>query len=188
MNRTRKKNGFTLVELIVVLVILAILAALLIPALTGYIDKAKQKSIVAETRQLVQAIQAETAEAYGTEAWNAYTGGHVTQAVFASATGTDEQKARYSEVLKLAELPSLEAGGKGQLIAYVYKDGKVAYVQYTDGSQYSCVYIRNDEQYFPVKTADYDTLYPYNNTITMYQPDPNYLDTMDFHAQNFGFK
>ena len=34
------KKGFTLVELIVVLVILAILAALLIPALTGYIDKA----------------------------------------------------------------------------------------------------------------------------------------------------
>ena len=38
--RRSKKGGFTLVELIVVLVILAILAALLIPALTGYIDKA----------------------------------------------------------------------------------------------------------------------------------------------------
>ena len=36
--RRSKKGGFTLVELIVVLVILAILAALLIPALTGYID------------------------------------------------------------------------------------------------------------------------------------------------------
>ena len=51
--RRSKKGGFTLVELIVVLVILAILAALLIPALTGYIDKAKQKKIVAETRQCV---------------------------------------------------------------------------------------------------------------------------------------
>lgn len=39
-----KKNGFTLVELIVVLVILAVLAALLVPALTGYIDKARKKS------------------------------------------------------------------------------------------------------------------------------------------------
>ena len=45
MMRSLKKNrkkGFTLVELIVVLVILAILAALLIPALTGYIDKARK--------------------------------------------------------------------------------------------------------------------------------------------------
>lgn len=55
--RKNKKKGFTLVELIVVLVILAILAALLIPALTGYIDKAKEKKIIAETRQTVMACQ-----------------------------------------------------------------------------------------------------------------------------------
>lgn len=47
--KLKEKKGFTLVELIVVLVILAILAALLIPALTGYIDKAKEKQITAET-------------------------------------------------------------------------------------------------------------------------------------------
>ena len=44
-----KNKGFTLVELIVVLVILAILAVLLVPALTGYIDKAKEKKVIAET-------------------------------------------------------------------------------------------------------------------------------------------
>ena len=64
--RRSKKGGFTLVELIVVLVILAILAALLIPALTGYIDKAKQKRIVAETRQCVMAAQTLFDEDYGT--------------------------------------------------------------------------------------------------------------------------
>lgn len=63
--KENKKKGFTLVELIVVLVILAILAALLIPALTGYIDKAKNKSIVAETRQAVMAAQTLVDEAYG---------------------------------------------------------------------------------------------------------------------------
>ena len=41
MNK-KNKRGFTLVELIVVLVILAILASLLIPALTGYVTKAKK--------------------------------------------------------------------------------------------------------------------------------------------------
>ena len=64
-NKRKKEGGFTLVELIVVLVILAILAALLIPALTGYIDKAKDKSIIAETRQCVMAAQTLADEAYG---------------------------------------------------------------------------------------------------------------------------
>ena len=63
--RRSKKGGFTLVELIVVLVILAILAALLIPALTGYIDRAKEKSVIAETRQCVMAAQTLADEAYG---------------------------------------------------------------------------------------------------------------------------
>ena len=67
-NKRRAKGGFTLVELIVVLVILAILAALLIPALTGYIDKAKEKSITAETRQAVMAAQTLVDEKYGTVA------------------------------------------------------------------------------------------------------------------------
>lgn len=62
--RKNNKKGFTLVELIVVLVILAILAALLVPALTGYIDKAKEKQIVAETRQIVMAAQTILDEEY----------------------------------------------------------------------------------------------------------------------------
>ena len=61
----RWEKGFTLVELIVVLVILAILAALLVPALTGYIDKAKEKQIIAETRQAVMAAQTIVDEMYG---------------------------------------------------------------------------------------------------------------------------
>ena len=63
--KLKDKKGFTLVELIVVLVILAILAALLIPALTGYIDKANKNKITSECRQIVVAAQTEVSEAYG---------------------------------------------------------------------------------------------------------------------------
>jgi prepilin-type N-terminal cleavage/methylation domain-containing protein len=59
------KKGFTLVEVIVVLVILAILAAIAIPALTGYIDKAKRRAVVAEARNVRVAIQAIVSETYG---------------------------------------------------------------------------------------------------------------------------
>ena len=60
----KEKKGFTLVELIVVLVILAILAALLVPALTGYIDRANNEKIIAETRQAVMAAQTIASEEY----------------------------------------------------------------------------------------------------------------------------
>lgn len=40
----RSRGGFTLVELIVVLVILGVLATFAVPALTGYIDSAKEKA------------------------------------------------------------------------------------------------------------------------------------------------
>lgn len=62
--RNKKKKGFTLVELIVVL---AILAALLIPALTGYIDNANEKKVTAEARTALMAVQTVVSDTYGTE-------------------------------------------------------------------------------------------------------------------------
>lgn len=68
IRKKKNKKGFTLVELIVVLVILAILAALLVPALTGYIDKANKEKVVATTRMVVMAAQTEASEKYGLKA------------------------------------------------------------------------------------------------------------------------
>lgn len=65
MKKLRKDNkGFTLVELIVVLVILAILAAILVPALLGYIDEAKQKQLVLHGKSVYTAAQAAASQAY----------------------------------------------------------------------------------------------------------------------------
>ena len=60
-----KNKGFTLVELIVVLVILAILAAILVPTLLGYIDKARSEKDFATAQSVRVATQAQIDELYG---------------------------------------------------------------------------------------------------------------------------
>ena len=119
--RRSKKGGFTLVELIVVLVILAILAALLIPALTGYIDKAKQKNVLAETRQVVMAAQTLADEDYANG--------------IADATG-DKATCKGTNILSLAELT-----GKGTVSDLKVSGGKVTKITFTEtASKYYCTY------------------------------------------------
>ncbi|MDO4571955.1 MAG: prepilin-type N-terminal cleavage/methylation domain-containing protein [Clostridia bacterium] len=58
------KKGFTLVEVIVVLVILAILAAILIPSMVGWIEKANDRSAVIAGRTALLAAQTIASENY----------------------------------------------------------------------------------------------------------------------------
>ena len=123
------QKGFTLVELIVVLVILAILAALLIPALTGYIDKAKNKSIVAETRQVVMAAQTLVDEAYAKD--------QNTTVAFEtsnSETPTTAGNITTGAIKKLAEV-------KGDITVETdsISEGKVVKITYTNGGK-TCTY------------------------------------------------
>ena len=65
--KKNNKKGFTLVEVIVVLVILAILAAILIPSMIGWIDRANNKSALVEARSVLLASQTVASENYATD-------------------------------------------------------------------------------------------------------------------------
>ncbi len=117
--RKNNKKGFTLVELIVVLVILAILAALLIPTLTGYIDKAKEKDVIAKTRQAVMATQTLVDEAYA----KVDVGGSVTV-----GTNEDTDIVTVKKIAALAEVDDTKISGieigSAKVTKLVYTDKK----------------------------------------------------------------
>lgn len=60
--KVKSKKGFTLVEVIVVLVILAILAAILIPSMIGWINKANAKKNIVQSKNILTAAQAYATE------------------------------------------------------------------------------------------------------------------------------
>ena len=156
----KNRRGFTLVELIVVLVILAILASLLIPALTGYIDRAKRDQVVAETRMLHEAVQTVAGEAYGSSEWPSdgaiftiasQSGRNVTNP---NDTAThDNLKDRYNEIVKLAEVPSLTEG-TGDFVAFTDTKGSVFCVLYNSGRGLLGAYFRETGAYTVYDTEE----------------------------------
>lgn len=136
--KKNKKKGFTLVELIVVLVILAILAALLIPTLTGYIDKAKEKQITAETRQVVMAAQTLYDEQYGKTAIDATVSFVFSKTAESSSESNGTITLAQKEVAKLAEVTA------DNIDAITANDGIITAVTYkANGKQ--CVYARSSK-------------------------------------------
>ena len=118
LKNLKKKKGFTLVEVIIVLVIIAILAAVLIPSLAGYIDKANQKVAVANARNFTMAAQTVFSEAYGEHG------------ALNNPLSEDEQKDYVQKAFDLAELSNSAFYVK----VTVSPKGKVGSVDFYDGT------------------------------------------------------
>ena len=130
MSKMKNKGGFTLVELIVVLVILAILAALLIPALTGYIDKANEKKAISECRMLVMAAQTVASEEHGS------TGGTIVYKADAGDNATDG-KVSNAEIKKLVEFAVADDAALGITFG---SNGEVTKLVWTSSNGKTCTY------------------------------------------------
>ena len=145
--KLKDKKGFTLVELIVVLVILAILAALLVPALTGYIDKARNEAIIAETRSAVVAAQTIVSEDYG-------------QGVKIDATyNADADGKIKGEIKDLAEVAGTVVSFEAYTEASTTDDsivaGKIKTLTYQDkNGKKQCVYTYNSDGTDPYAVSD----------------------------------
>ena len=110
---SKGKRAFTLVEMIVVLLILAVIAAMLVPALTGYIKTAKRTRWIRyadEARVAAQAVMTEL-----------YASGHNWPAgvnVFWDGTGTNgaANKVWGDQVLELMGVGRGEANGEPYIL------------------------------------------------------------------------
>lgn len=142
----KEKKGFTLVELIVVLVILAILAALLVPALTGYIDKANNQKVIATTRQVVMAAQTEVSEAYAKASDGKLTGATLDKDNKGSAPAPE-----FDKICALAEVSVNKNSVTAITITYS-AEGHVTEVKVTQSGK-TCTYTESTGTYTVVPAS-----------------------------------
>lgn len=119
----KEQKGFTLIEVIVVLVIIAIMAALLIPSLAGYIDKAKSDTMKSDASACVKAAQTIGSEVYLQDK------SVVGKVTITSLTKAEELSKIPGAVQELAEV-------KGTVSGLTYDtNGKVTGLTYTNNGK-----------------------------------------------------
>ena len=189
MVNKQKQKGFTLVELIVVLVILDVLAALLVPALTGYIEKSRKNAVIADTRAITQAAQTELSMAYATDDFQSLKSKK--KFIFASKTGTtilgynnDEitknAKKYYEDIVTLSEVSSLKDGKNGRFQVIADHSGVVQAVVYSNGKGYCAIYCAEDglTEVYTNMEANVNSYFSYTgDTIQVFDVSKEWMTT-----------
>ena len=126
----KNKKGFTMVELIVVIVIILVLAAVLVPNVMKYIDKAAQASCKNDAASMLTQVQADVADEFAVK-------GTIPEEV----TVNDNAVAKKVETLTIAAKGTGIAGeytvtADGQVSSFAYQNGK-HYILWSQASGWS---------------------------------------------------
>lgn len=121
--RVKSRSGFTMVELTVVIVIILVLAAVLVPSLLKYIDKAQQARCMADAATLLSQIQADYAAGMAQD----HTGSDLPDTIFignvvVENTGDNDVKTNIKP--NTAEFSTMEStGGYREVTSFAYNNG-----------------------------------------------------------------
>lgn len=170
----RKNKGFTLVELIVVLVILAILAAILVPALLGYIDRAKSQQDLLNAKNVYIAAQSVASEEYANPTvWStlpSHNGKTYVAITNVSTQGakqngtSDFSKAYTRNAKKVYDLCDGNSLGEFSAVA-VMDHGKVEGVYYRNEETHMLTYLVKDSKSWKNEVYDKDSWFANNEYV-----------------------
>ena len=133
------KKGFTLVELIVVLVILAILLALLVPSLIRWIDRARDRQVMIDGRNVYLSVETVVQENNISGTFS------ITFTGKTDNTSDDTINVDTDTTIEADEITELANLKKAYTVVAQVTDGEVTSLTYTDSARQKTTTLTNTD-------------------------------------------